>query len=63
MTQIKYRSYLRHLRLSAAKILCAARDAAHLMLSRGGEEIPLVPKAVETLRVFVVSQWKSDCLP
>lgn len=28
-------------------------DAAHLMLSRNGEEIPLVPRAVETLRVLV----------
>lgn len=28
-------------------------DAAHLMLSRNSEEIPLVPKAVETLRVLV----------
>ena len=33
-------------------------DAAHLMLSRGGEEIPLVPKAVETLRVLVEQRGK-----
>lgn len=33
-------------------------DAVHLMLSRGGEEIPLVPKAVETLLVLVEQRGK-----
>jgi len=33
-------------------------DAAHLMLSRNGEEIPLTPKAVETLLVLVEQRGK-----
>ncbi len=33
-------------------------DAAHLMLSRGYEEIPLAPKAVETLLVLVEQRGK-----
>ena len=33
-------------------------DAAHLMLSRNNEEIPLVPKAIETLLVLVEQRGK-----